>query len=215
MLDDTKKLENRLNRVKKGFIPDEDTIGWYLNLPYMIDESCPFCYVKRYHEIIVIKSWDGGAIDELNEDLEKEEKWLVRLHDMRSYKRRPNLGDHFIKVKHVQDSHYEIWFTYNIAKSLVIKGIEQAISNHKEYINEIKTELDDYPLFDEKFKTFRYHYYDLEDALETRATADDCDKLIRWLREKAREVKEFRDEEFNQKLPLEHVFQDQTKLNEG
>jgi len=214
MMDDLELLKNRLERVKKGFIPDEDTIGWYLNLPFMIDESCPFCYVKRQHETITIKSHDGHAIQELKEELEKEEKWLLRFHGMYSNRQRgwPKLGPHFIKYSHVEDSHYALIFTYNIAKGLVIKGIEQAIDDHKDYIDQMKEEYDDYPMFQERFKRFTGAWYSLEDAVEVRATADDCDKLIRWLESKAREIKEFRDEEFNTKLPIKPIAQDQAKL---
>lgn len=213
MVNDLETVKNQLRRVKRGFILAEDTIGWYLNLPFMIDESCPFCYVKRQHETIIIKSHDGGAIKELKEELETEEQWLLRLEERGSFclRRRPKLGPHFIRYTHVQDSHYELIFTYNLAKPLVIKGIEQAIEDQKDYIDRMKEEYDDYPMFQERFKRFKGAWYSLEDAVEIRATSEDCDKLIRWLDEKAREVREFRDEEFNQKLPIEPA-RNQAKL---
>ena len=201
MLNDLESEKNRLHSVTKGSIPSETLIGFYLNFLYSLDNSCPFCHIDRKAEVITIKSRSGDIFD-LKEKLEAEEKHLVWWHERRSEHRSlPKLGPHFIQFSDI-GFHYTLVVTWNIAKGLVKKGIYEAIDAQEATIDSYKDDMEDYPLFNERFKRVEQGFYDVEDALETRATGDDCDKLIRWLESKAQKVRRIRDEKFNQKLPV-------------
>lgn len=214
MLNDLENEKNRLHSVDKGFIPSESLIGFYLNFIYSLDNSCPFCYIDRKAEVITIKSRSEDIFD-LKEKLEAEEKHLVWWHERRSEHRNvPKLGQHFIQFSDI-GFHYTLVVTWNIAKGLVKKGIYEAIEAQENTINHYKDDMEDYPLFNERFKRFEHGFYDVEDALVIRATADDCDKLIRWLETKAQKVRDFRDGKFNQKLPVTPIHRNQARLPEA
>lgn len=225
MLDSLNNMRKEKAKIEYGFRPSEFTVAYYLNTLYSEDiDHCPFCRCDIKHEIIVVKTTDHNAAQGLFERLRSEKnKMEINIKNSKKYgeyhsefyrrrrRRRalPSPQDLFLKKEHGGrtrddrgEQYWKVTFSWNIGREIVMDGILEAISNHKDYMSSCQEEYDDYPGFKKAFSKFKGAFYDVVDGLERWGTQDDCDQLIRYIRDELKDLTEYRDEMYNEKLEV-------------
>lgn len=205
MNEDLEAIQEDINRLNKGFYPNDWNIRHYLNVQFMDDLlNCPFCFVERKGEIVIIKSTKDEEIKELLRQLLEHKKWKearrarhleITKHDP-SF--RPVPPEKFVLKLKAKKKYYQLIASYSLIKHCLSDSMYDVLRDHQESMEEYRYEFEDSPrMFDDAMPNLRM---ELEDVFYKIENGDDCDKLIRCLNKVIERTKNKRDSQFTKKI---------------
>lgn len=201
MRDDLNKLFLKQEKLFKGFYPSEWSIASDINYLYSEDiDDCPFCFVERKGDVVIFKTESEYNADRLFEDLENKKQWRIfNIEKMGLWKFETPWIIHdpmILKIKkhpatEKKEFYAKITCSYWMLKPLLKKSILDKIENHKEFMNEMRSEYDDAPLQEDDFQVQDLKEW-MKGAYDSVNCGGDCNLLIDIYSEEIKRLEKLR-----------------------
>lgn len=201
MRNDLNKLILQQKKLFQGFYPSDWSIAIDINYQYAEDiDDCAFCFVERKDNLVIFKTESEYHAEKLFEDLKKEKQWHIYwIENSKRWDYEAPWKKHLPIIleieKHPETEEREGWIkitcSYWMLKPILKKAILDQIYQHKDFMQEMRSEYDDAPLDENDWQIADLKSF-MGDAIAAINCTGDCDLVIEILNKGIRQVEEKR-----------------------